>query len=201
MTGSIYRITNTFTDDLYVGQTTKTITHRYSRHLASARCGSETHLHRAIRKYGESAFSVSLVEEVDITELEPREQYWIRQLLPSYNMTAGGEGSRGRVLSAETKEKIRQSLLGKSRSIESRQKQSRSNTGRKCSPCSSETKQKISISKKGTVAWNRGIPNSLGNKGVQLSEEHKRNISKGRMGIPPWNKGKTLVACGRLELP
>ena len=28
MTGSIYRITNTFTDDLYVGQTTKTITHQ-----------------------------------------------------------------------------------------------------------------------------------------------------------------------------
>ena len=46
---------------------------------------------------------------------------------------------------------------------------------------SAETKQKISLAKKGTPAWNKGIP---------LTEECKQKLSETMLARPSWNKGK-----------
>lgn len=89
----VYRIDNAITGDLYVGMTSKTVAHRFKQHLLNARSGYRTHLCRAIRHYGEDAFSVSIIEECeDRNILAERERFWIKTLAPQYNMTAGGDG-------------------------------------------------------------------------------------------------------------
>lgn len=87
----IYIITNTVTKDTYIGKTINSIKRRWRGHCYSANYGSETHLHRAIRKYGVHSF---IVEELDndYEDINVAEKYWIAKLSPSYNMTDGGDG-------------------------------------------------------------------------------------------------------------
>lgn len=89
---SIYSITNIVTKDIYIGKTTKTIDERFKRHAYCAKYSSQTHLHRAIRKYGIENFQIELLEETSMSNLDEREQYFIEYLKPQYNMTKGGEG-------------------------------------------------------------------------------------------------------------
>lgn len=86
----------------------------------------------------------------------------------------GGAKGKGRLLSPETKDKIRQSSLGRIFSEESRKKMSDAKRGKKRNPRSEETKQKISQS-------------SLGK---SKSEDHRRNMSAARTGKPrgPYKK-------------
>ena len=65
------------------------------------------------------------------------------------NRTNGGEGISGLIKTAEHKRKIRQSLLGRPRSQETKDKISAANSGKKRSPCSQETKDKISAANSG----------------------------------------------------
>jgi group I intron endonuclease len=89
----IYKIVNNLTDDFYIGKTIKTKEERLQRHFYNSSYGSETHLHRAIRKYGENHFTIEEVEcLLSEDTLNEREKYWIKKLNPSYNMTAGGDG-------------------------------------------------------------------------------------------------------------
>lgn len=131
-TGYIYRITNTVNGDCYVGMTTKDIHVRFERHLYNSTT-KQTHLYRAIRKYGRDNFVVELLEEVSLPSEHPhkvlgeREEYWVAQLAPHYNMTNGGEGVRGRIgwqHSEETRQKIGNSHRGMKRSEESRRRMS-----------------------------------------------------------------------------
>jgi group I intron endonuclease len=91
----IYQIVNDTTKDSYVGMTKQHLNVRFRRHLSNARCGLNTHLCRAIRKYGEHAFHIDLLETMTAIErsiLADREKYWIATIAPEYNMTAGGDG-------------------------------------------------------------------------------------------------------------
>lgn len=88
----IYKIVCSASGDCYIGQTRFSVERRFRRHLYLSRRGSETHLHRAIRHYGEAAFSVQVLEEVSEAHLSERECAWIEILQPAYNMTTGGEG-------------------------------------------------------------------------------------------------------------
>jgi G:T-mismatch repair DNA endonuclease (very short patch repair protein) len=59
---------------------------------------------------------------------------------------------------------------------------------------SEETKRKISESKKGTPAWNKGKKGQIPwNKGRKFSEESKRKMSESSKGQTAWNKGKTGI--------
>jgi group I intron endonuclease len=91
----IYKITNIITDDTYVGQTTKTLARRFSVHKCNARCGTDTHLYRAMRRYGEQNFKAEVLEnQVPATLLDVAEQNWIALLKPHYNETEGGKCNR-----------------------------------------------------------------------------------------------------------
>jgi len=94
MKNVIYKITNIKTDQHYVGKTTKTMEQRLQRHIReSIKENSQTHLHRAMRKYGAEHFSIELLEAVsDASKLDEREIHWISTIKPHYNMTSGGEG-------------------------------------------------------------------------------------------------------------
>ena len=128
--------------------------HRRNRngHLMYRDC----HLYRAIKKYGWDKFEISVLERIDdFNLLNEREIFWIEELNPEYNMRDGGDCARGwkhteeakrkmsetksktylgennpfygKKHSAETREKIRKSKLGKSLSKEHREKISKSN--------------------------------------------------------------------------
>lgn len=86
----IYKILNNITGDFYIGYTSKTLEERFEKHLYAAKGGTNTHLHKAMRKYGYENFSISCLQE-DGT-LNEDEALWIAKLQPSYNMTSGGEG-------------------------------------------------------------------------------------------------------------
>lgn len=86
----IYQITNTVNGKFYIGKTTKSAEERLRKHIYNARHGTETYLYRAMRKYGEDSFSISIIEET--SDLNDREMFWIQTLNPDYNMTLGGDG-------------------------------------------------------------------------------------------------------------
>lgn len=98
--GYIYKITNVVNGKVYIGQTRRTIRVRFSDHITKAvdkgSCSYNTHLGRAIRKYGTDAFTVEEVEQCGDEALNDRETFWIQHydsVRNGYNMTYGGEGS------------------------------------------------------------------------------------------------------------
>ena len=114
--GYIYKIENLLNHKIYIGQTTKErATDRFSQHRYLARHpeqeASISYLHRAMNKYGVNNFSFEVIEEIENSLLNEREQYWIEKrnsLAPNgYNMTKGGEGNIGfsRTQTEEEREK------------------------------------------------------------------------------------------------
>jgi len=101
----LYLITSP-TGKQYVGITTLTVNRRMTGHKTGARLGSPYPLHAAIRKYG---FDKMVVETLhpsrDLEELHALEIATIARLntmVPNgYNLTAGGEGTIGHVVSDE----------------------------------------------------------------------------------------------------
>jgi hypothetical protein len=72
--GIVYLVMCRQTGRKYVGQTTRPLEDRWADHIAHARKGAETPLHRAIRKYGPEQFEVRLLEVVsDLRQLNARE--------------------------------------------------------------------------------------------------------------------------------
>jgi group I intron endonuclease len=95
--GVIYLITHKVSGKKYVGLTTGGIEHRWSQHKSAARKGSPCAIHQAIRKYGQEAFTLGILEEVrgDLSCLAQAEVRWIAEqscVSPKgYNLTLGGE--------------------------------------------------------------------------------------------------------------
>jgi len=118
------------------------------------------------------------------------------------NLTDGGEGSSGVVISEETRRKISETSKGRTLSEEHKRKLIEANKGkthseeskRKMSEAhknpSKETKRKMSEAKKGKTPWNKGKTHS---------EETKRKISEAKKGIKWWNDGcgncKRMLEC------
>lgn len=166
MSAIIYIVENTVNSKIYVGKTTYSAEQRWKNHVGTARCGSTTYFHRAIRKYGADAFAVRVLETVDDPGvLNDREIHWIATLEPDYNLTTGGEGVPGLKHSDATKQKISDANRGLKRSAEQRQNYSAAKTGvifsdehrqnisraaRRRPPMSAETRAKMSASHTGT---------------------------------------------------
>lgn len=166
MKGLIYCVHCISTGKKYIGQTTQILEKRIKRHF----CDSEKtdyHFHRAIKKYGKENFIFGIVEECNLEELNSKEIYWIDvydTFANGYNSDTGG--LNGRLLSENTKEKIRNSLKNRTFTPEHIEKIKKSLTGK---TLSQETRNKISQSKTGKY---RG----------PLSEEHKKKIGDANRG-------------------
>lgn len=120
----IYKITNLVNGKVYIGQSARGIWQRFSRHIVDATSGKlDTHLARAIRKYGKGNFVVECIDTADTQEeLNQKEQYWIRyydSVRTGYNETdatyrCGGNTYMGKneYEMREISEKISISKLG-----------------------------------------------------------------------------------------
>ena len=92
-------------DKVYIGQTVKNVKKRFIHHCSDARKGSNTHLHRAMRKYGVENFHIIEIEKVVAdniqslnSKLNERETFYINQynsMDNGYNLTLGGDGMLG----------------------------------------------------------------------------------------------------------
>lgn len=91
----IYKIENDINGKVYIGKTYSSIEKRFKEHLKDSKKEkiSNRPLYKAIRKYGESHFHISLIEETG--NPEEREKYWIESygsFKNGYNATLGGDG-------------------------------------------------------------------------------------------------------------
>jgi group I intron endonuclease len=85
----IYKITNTITDDCYVGYTSLSLEARFKKHYYNHQ-NVDTYLYRAMRKYGFDNFKIECLQEDG--NLHEDEDLWIGKLEPTYNMRPGGTG-------------------------------------------------------------------------------------------------------------
>jgi len=175
----IYIFKNKINNKVYVGQS-KHPTKRKNEHLSCARDGVDSKLYWAIRKYGEDNFIFEIIEECEDETTNQREEYWIKyydSFENGYNLTTGGDHYR---LADEVKHKIGSAFRGKSLTEEHKQKLREANLGKKPPPHSEETRQKMSNSMKGKNSGPKSDEHkrrlSDAHKGKNLSEEHKEKL-------------------------
>lgn len=95
--GFIYKAVNKVNGKIYIGQTRCSISKRWNEHIRASRTTErDFKLHRAIRKYGEDNFEVSVVDKVPDELLNRSEINYISKYdsyTNGYNSTIGGDGS------------------------------------------------------------------------------------------------------------
>ena len=119
MRGFIYKITNTINGKSYIGQTIQNVKERFYQHCATkcSKAVSNMAIHRAIKKYGKSNFTVEVIEEIDSANLNDRERYWIRyydSYNNGYNSTEGGQDGIKLFKNLDTESIVREYKSGKS---------------------------------------------------------------------------------------
>lgn len=92
----IYIITNDINNKVYIGQTAKQLNERIDGHRSSMIAGVDTHIYRAMRKYGWDKFHFTVLEDnVSSKEkLDELEKFYIQKydsVNHGYNMTFGGD--------------------------------------------------------------------------------------------------------------
>jgi group I intron endonuclease len=110
--GVIYKISNKINDDFYIGST-QNFVKRYYTHINHMRINKQscTKLIRAVNKYGEQNFKMEILEECDPQYLLTREQFYLDNFLPTYNIAKIAGSTLGIKRSEEVK--LKKSLIQK----------------------------------------------------------------------------------------
>ena len=93
--GKIYKITNDYNDDVYIGSTCDRLVKRFAAHKADAqkeKCKNRP-LYKLINEIGFQRFRIQLIEDFpcnDKYELRQREGYYIRELSKNLNKNIAG---------------------------------------------------------------------------------------------------------------
>ena len=109
----IYMWTNKITGDIYIGQSSN-LSLRFRNYFNISYLKSKENyiISRALIKYGYSNFSLTILEICNKSKLLEREQYYLDNLGPKYNILKIAGSSSGYTLLEETKAKISKSLKG-----------------------------------------------------------------------------------------
>lgn len=157
--GIVYSVFCVKSGKYYIGQTIKSLKHRWNTHKNMTSCCVK--LRNAIKKHGVDSFELSILFQTNVRfELNEAEIYWINffdSIQNGYNIKAGGSRGEHSIesrlkmsashqnRSLETRKKMSDARKGKTLSKQAKQKLSNFRTGKKHS---AETLQKISISQK-----------------------------------------------------
>ncbi len=177
MDSGIYKIINTVNGKFYLGSTGG-FRDRWKEHLWQLRSNihHNRHLQFAWNKYGETAFTFEVAEFVSLHSLLVKEQEWLDRTKcydakVGYNLSRYADAPmRGRTLSPEACSLLSKSKRGKPKPPGFGKRVAKALTGIKRSK---ETCDRISASKKGVVAHNKGIP---------MSKNQKDKLSIARTG-------------------
>lgn len=147
MKAGVYLISNNVNGKCYVGSTIH-LDQRRKQHFSRLAHNKHVnkHLQNAYNKYGREAFEFEVLEIIDIDDsikenLLMREQFWIDNLKPAYNILPVAGSNLGYHHTEETKQKISNSTKGVKKS-ESHAKHIRE--GQKGRVLSEEHKAKLS---------------------------------------------------------
>lgn len=93
----IYKLTNTITGKLYIGQTTMSLARRWAVHKAARRTSPLT---SSIKKHGAKNFKVEIIDRAtSLDELHKLEVFYIKDLNTvypyGYNLSSGGPSNKG----------------------------------------------------------------------------------------------------------
>lgn len=212
----IYKAENIINGKVYIGKTVGLLCNRKATHKKGAigYCYNSA-FHNAIRKHGWENFKWEILAETDSeSKLNALEKFYIsayRKMGICYNMTNGGEGQSGIIVSQETREKLSQTGKGRKHSEEFKLKASermkgennpakREDVKKKISETSKnrivseETKEKMRIKstgKKHTDEARKKISDSA--KGRKHSESTKLKFKEQRTGKPHPHKGHIVT--------
>lgn len=108
MNSGIYKITNLVNGKFYIGSAVN-VKNRFSTHVSelNSHTHDNRHLQRAWDKYGKDKFKFELIEEIKEKELLlEREQFYIDNFNPDYNICRIAGNTAGRKFTEESKKKI-----------------------------------------------------------------------------------------------
>lgn len=205
MTQGIYKIENKVNGKVYIGSSVD-VQRRWQGHRSTLRGGyhANPHLQASWDKYGEDAFTFTVLEEVEGCELLTTEQRHLDEYFARgncYNMTGDaaapmlglkhteetkrkiGVASKGHVVSSETRRRMSEANMGQQNGLgyrhtdEARGKISKANKGKKLS---NETKRKMSKAHKGHKHTEESRR--------KMSEARKRWWARKRLDVQ-WAKG------------
>ena len=118
MEAGVYLISNNVNGKCYVGSTIH-LDQRRREHFSKLANNKHinAHLQNAYNKYGREAFDFEVLETIDIDDnikdkLLKREQFWIDNLKPEYNILLVAGSNLGYHHTEETKKKISESTTG-----------------------------------------------------------------------------------------
>lgn len=177
MNSGIYIIRNTVTGDHYVGSSAN-FKRRKSCHWSQLRrnCHCSPILQNSWNKYGAEHFQFEVVELASEESLLLREQHWMDETKPRYNVAKIAGRTTGYRHSEEYKEMMRIKGLGREFTPETKERIGDANRGKKRS---AETREKLK-NKEVTQAQREKL--SLAHTGKKRSEEHCQNISVAKKG-------------------
>ena len=140
----IYMWTNKITGDIYIGQSVN-LADRLKRyfHENYLKKNKSLLISRALMKYSHSSFSLTILEYCYKSQLNNREQYYLDRLEPDYNILKIAGSLLGYTFTEEAKAKISKALKGINRSEETKDLIRQKVLDRKHSE---DTKLKMSIS-------------------------------------------------------
>jgi len=185
----IYKITSP-TGKIYVGQSCN-IHKRWQKYKRLA-CKQQTKLFRSLNKYLPENHIFEIIEECEFKELNNRERYYqefYNVIEIGLNCVLTETEHTPKILSEQTKEKLRIINTGNKHTEETKKKMSKSHTGMKRSKkhCENIKKSLLNIE----ISEETKIKIGLANKGKKRTEEQKIKFSLIRTGLN--KKGRFVI--------
>lgn len=143
MKSGIYQIRNVSNNKLYIGSTNN-FGKRKNSHFSklSKQIHHSCHLQRSYNKYGKENFVFEMLFTCPDSELIRIEQYFINNYRPEYNILKVAGSHKGKIVSQETRDKLRTINLGKKQSEETKKKISLKLIGKRFSEDEKDIKYK-----------------------------------------------------------
>lgn len=172
MKAGVYKISNSSNGKCYVGSSID-INRRRLEHFSALFKNKHVnqHLQNAYNKYGRECFNFEVIEVIEITtnikqDLLDREQFWIDNIKPEYNILLVAGSALGYHHTEETKQKISRTTTGIKKSKEHAKHISEGQRGRTLTKehkekLSQAAKQRKSMSHHSIISIDGIIYNSL----------------------------------------
>lgn len=180
----VYLVTCLASGKMYVGQTRRTVSRRWTQHKATTKAGSKScrALSAAIEKYGVANFTVSVLEVCESLDLlHEAERKWVAELgtmAPGgYNLTTGGE--KHRIPSSESRARMGVAAKGRRASDETRAKQSASIRASHSDPVVRAKMSAARVGKKQSAEWVEKRANL--HRGFRFTHEQRIALARAHM--------------------